>query len=145
MSNNSGASKETKRDSTMFLYTALIFIAAIVIILLAFFSQTNLQNAQPANADVSSSPSAEENLQGIQKTASELSDKNMELLEENRSLNKRLDEAESENETYSKLIEAYGYTKAGNAKEAKRLIADIDYESLSADAKTLYDEINNGQ
>ena len=141
-------------NNSLFLYTALIFIAAIIVILFAYFTQTHVERAQPGQspaaaaapydpaAQASASPGADAP-QGIAKTAAELSQDNMELLEENRELHKRVDELETQAEIYEPLIEAYYAQSKGDNERAKLLMENIDYNSLSDEAKALYDDISS--
>lgn len=135
-----------KQNNSLFLYTALIFIVAIVIIILAFFAQEHLEMLRPAATEspqITEEPSATSEPQGIAKTAAELSQDNLELLNENRDLNKKLDSAEDEIEVYQKLLAANGYMSVDNKDEAKKLLDEIDYDNLTSDGKILYDQINS--
>ena len=144
--------KNKNGNNSLFLYTALIFIAAIIIIILAYFAQTNVERAQPsASAESTAVPAASESTptgessgpQGLVKTAAELSQDNLELLEENRELHNRVDELEAQQNIYEPLIEAYHAQSTGNTERAEILLEDIDYDSLSEEAKTLYDFISS--
>ena len=65
----------------MFLYTALIFVVAILLIILSFFGQTNLEKKQPA---VKQTMEPSERLSSsISQRAAEVSEDNRVLLEEN--------------------------------------------------------------
>ena len=138
-------------STSLFLYTALIFLAAIIIIIFAYFAQTNVARSQPSassetTAPLSSgSPSATEagGPQGIAKTAAELSQDNLELLEENRKLHNKVDEIEADLKIYEPLIEAYHAVSTGDTEIAEVLIEEIEYNSLSDEAKTLYDYISS--
>lgn len=137
------SSNEPKNNS-MFLYTALIFVAAIIIIVLAFISQTHLEKAQPSSSPTMLPQQTEpSDLQGIAKSASELSEKNMELLEENRDLNKRLDDAQSSADAYENLLAAYSYARAADKANAAARLEKINYDSLSQEGKTLYDDVKS--
>lgn len=134
-----------KKNNSMFLYTALIFIVAIIIIILAFLAQTHIDNSRPSQSlqtDIAEHGGGNSELQGIQKSASQLSSDYLALLEENRSLNKRLDTSESENMLYKKLLAANGYLSVDNIDMAKALISEIDYNLLNSDGQILFDAIN---
>ncbi len=134
------------KNNSLFLYTALIFIVAIIIIVLAFFGQTRIRDAQPllsatptaAATEVPKTPA-----DGIVMSASQLSQENLELLNENRELNKRLDDAEEKNKNTEYLLAASGYMGAGNKDGAKKQLEMVDYDKLSDDGKLLYDSINS--
>ena len=146
--------ENNRGNNSLFLYTALIFIAAIIVILFAYFSQTHVERAQPGQspateaapydpeAQVPASPGADAP-QGIAKTAAELSRDNMELLEENRELHNRVDELEVQAEIYEPLINAYYAQGKSDNERAKLLMENIDYNSLSDEAKALYDDISS--
>ncbi len=133
-----------KKDNSLFLYTALIFIVAIVLIILAFFGQTRINKAEPAVSPEATEAAAAtpDTLQGIAKSASELSSENLELLNENRELNKRLNETKTELETYQKLLDAYDCYSRNDKDGARFLLNEFDYNSLTSQCKTLYDFIN---
>ena len=142
-SNNHG----NNGGNSLFLYTALIFVAAIIIIVFAYFAQTNVERSQPsATSEADALPAAvieTAGPQGIAKTAAELSQDNLELLEENRKLHNKVDELEAQLETYEPLIEAYYALSTDDKERLKLLLEDINYDSLSAEAKTLYDFISS--
>ena len=69
-------------NKSMFLYTALIFIVAVLLIIFSFLGQTNMQKNQP---QVIESPDKE---MSISEKASILSEENTVLLENNSNLKK---------------------------------------------------------
>ena len=54
-----------------------------------------------------------------------------------------MDELELQIETYEPLIEAYHALSADDKERLELLLEDIDYNSLSAEAKTLYDFLSS--
>ena len=78
-------------NKSMFLYTALIFIVAVLLIIFSFLGQTNMQKNQP---QVSESPDKE---MSISEKASILSEENTVLLENNNNLKKENQELSEEN------------------------------------------------
>ena len=149
MSDENKNTHENNGGNSLFLYTALIFIAAIIIIIFAYFAQTNVERSQPsASPDTvamphdpdapTDAPEETGGPQGIAKTAAELSQYNLELLEENRKLHNKVDELEAQLGTYEPLVEAYHALSADDKERLKLLLEDIDYNSLSDEAKTLY-------
>lgn len=138
-------SDNRKENNSLFLYTALIFVVAIIIIILSFFAQNHAEKSQPK---ISQSPVSETTVptngpQGIAKSASELSEYNLELLEENRLLNKELNSAEDKIKEYDLLLSAHSYVSTGNYDAARLIFNSINYENLSADGKILYDTIKS--
>ena len=65
------------KNNSLFLYTALIFIVAIIMIIISFFGQSNIQKNQPVKS---------EELNSITEKASQLSEDNRLLMEENKTL-----------------------------------------------------------
>lgn len=141
MSNN----KRNENNNSLFLYTALIFIVAIIIIILAFFAQNHAANSKPrvSQNPVTQTSSPTGGPQGIAKSASELSEYNLELLEENRTLNKELNEAEDKLQSYDLLLSANGYMSVNNYEAARTILNSINYENLTGDGKILYDELKS--
>ena len=142
---NNGSTNPSGGNS-LFLYTALIFLAAIIIIIFAYFTQTHVERAQPSAApEATAETSAVEasGPQGIAKTAAELSQDNLELLEENRKLHNKVDELEAQLEIYEPLVEAYNALSTDDKERLKLLLEDIDYDSLSNEAKALYDFLSS--
>ena len=143
-------------SNSLFLYTSLIFIAAIIIIIFAYFTQTHIERVQPTVSPGTAAapydpeapvetpdPDNTGGPQGIAKTAAELSQDNLELLEENRMLHNRVDELEAKLKIYEPLTEAYYALSTDDKDRIKLLLEDIDYNSLSDEARTLYDFISS--
>lgn len=141
-------------NKSMFLYTALIFFVAVILIILSFFGQTNLQKSQPQMPETSetSKPSS-----GIAEKASVLSEENTTLLNENNTLkqenftlsdentqlkaaNDKLTKAKNTNDL---LLSANGYYFVGNTEMALEVLKKINYDELSTDQKIIYDNLNN--
>ena len=133
-----------RQKNSLFLYTALIFVAAIIIIIFAFFAQTHVEMSQPSapSQTPSDAVSQTDGPQGIAKTAAQLSQDNLELLEENRALNKQINELNEENQSYKYLIEAYSAYKNDEYEKARIFLEDIAYDELNVSAQELYDFIS---
>lgn len=122
-----------KNNTSMFLYTAMIFIVAIILIIISFFGQANVAKSQPkitetAVPEVSSSNS-------ISERAAVLSEENRVLLDENTKL-------KEENENAKKLIKALNYKELNDKANAKAVLDELDAEKLDDEQKSLYDKIN---
>ncbi len=127
MSNNKNDNK------SLFLYAGLIFVVAILLIILSFFGQTNLKKSQP----VVDEPVVPET--GITERAAVLSEENKNLIEENKQLkqqNEQLIEKQTENDL---LLSAYGYMSLDNSAKAGEMLGAVNYETLTADQKIIYD------
>ena len=119
-------------NKSMFLYTALIFIVAVLLIIFSFLGQTNMQKNQP---QVSESPDKE---MSISEKASILSEENTVLLENNRNLKKANQDLSEEN-----ILSANGYFTLGNNSMALETLDKVNYNDLSSDQKIIYDNIKN--
>ena len=131
-------SKENNNRS-LFLYTSLIFIVAIIMILIAFFGQSNLQKNQPIQSDAE--------LTSISEKAAELSEDNRILLEENQKIineNNRLTSENTrlttENQNISEEYEALSIENENNATMIK--VYELLYKSKKRDARELLKTIN---
>lgn len=149
---------ENKNDNkSLFLYTSLIFIVAILLIILAFFGQTNMKKNQPElepATEVTEQPSANS---GIAERASVLSEENRVLLEEKTKLEEELRQKNAvisgmENERFNLnqkikmndlLLQANGYMTVGNYAEAEEALNQVDYSGLSSDQQIIYNNVKN--
>lgn len=129
-----------KQNRSMFLYTALIFVVALLLIILAFFGQTNLSNLR-RKANETTQPIVEETeppqvsvTPSNNDELARLSNKIAELDAENKKIN-------SEIEIYESLLAANGYVFAGNIAEAKKITEKIESENLTENQKILYEQI----
>ena len=145
-------------NKSLFLYTSLIFIVAILLIIIAFFGQTNVQKNQPKmdepaeEIQTTSQPSG-----GITERVSVLSEDNRVLLEEKTALEEKLqtkneeidnlktDKISLENKIAENdlLLQAYGYISVGNDAKALEALDKIDVSALSSDGQILYNSIKN--
>lgn len=125
-------------NKSLFLYTALIFFVAVVLIILSFFGQTNLQKKQPKVEENTEQTQA---VSGITEKAAILSEENKNLLEENNKLkaeNKELIKKQAANDL---LLSANGYFTLGNNAKALEMLNAVNYDELSVDQKLIYDNI----
>ena len=115
--------KKNKQNNSMFIYTALIFVVALLFIILAFFGQTNLtklrgeinkSELQPTEAVITAVPATEE-VQTPSPTPG----------------------------NPDEFLSANGYISVGNLDKAAKIIAGIDRNALSDDQIILFDQITN--
>lgn len=142
-------------NKSLFIYTALIFSVAVVLILLSFFGQTNMQKNQPQIEE-----KQEEKTHtpfGIAQKASVLSEENTVLLTENSTLKKEIetltadnDKLKAANESLEKskkindlLLSANGYYSMNNTTKSKEIIESISYDELTSDQKIIYDNLKS--
>lgn len=137
MSNSNGSN-----NKSLFLYTGLIFLVAIIMIIIAFFGQSNLEKNMPIKESVSS----------IEEKTARLSEDNRILLEQNQSLqdtNKILTEQISnmqgqinnlntEVANDELLLDIYIHLYEGRKKKAAELLQTVDIETLTEKQITFY-------
>lgn len=132
-------STNKNNNKSLFLYTALIFIVAVLLIILSFFGQTNLEKNQPKVEE--SSQQTQAPVSGITEKAAVLSEENKTLLEENIKLkdeNQKLIQKQTTNDI---LLSANGYFAMGNNAKALEMLLAVNYDELSVDQKIIYDNL----
>lgn len=141
-------------NKSLFLYTSLIFIVAILLIIIAFFGQTNVQKNQPV---IEIEETAQPSNNGIAERASVLSEENRILLEEKTNLEEELRSKNSiisgiENENFNLnekirindlLLQANGYATVGNFEKASESLSKVAYEDLSYDQQIIYNSVKS--
>lgn len=128
-------------NKSLFLYTGLIFIVAVLLIILSFFGQLNLQKNQPKTEEAEDVAQAST---GITERAAVLSEENKNLIEENSQLkqeNYDLTEKVTQNDT---LLAANGYFTLGANDKALEMLLAVEYDKLSSDQQMIYDAIKEG-
>lgn len=134
MANN----KETKQNRSMFLYTALIFAVALVLIIVAFFGQknirelrTNTKQTAPTAAVTTADPEEETDpsTDELAITANALAA----AKEENNTLKTEL-------KKYKVLAAAYKAVTAGNTADAEAALSKLDKEALTEEQRVLYEQ-----
>lgn len=126
-------------NKSMFLYTALIFVVAILLIVLSIFGQTNLQKSQP-EVEQTLEPSKQLG-NSISEKAAVLSEENMVLLEENKSLKSENEKLKEQSKNVDLLMSANGYMSMNNKEKAAEQLAKVNVELLTEDQKILYNQI----
>jgi outer membrane PBP1 activator LpoA protein len=138
---------EKRRNFSLFFYTGLIFVVAVLLIIIAFFSQSKVEQSQPDQINAQT--------EGITQRAAILSEENKTLLEENMSLKKAQEENTraidelngrvsflEENVRISEaIISANGYVSKKMYSEARNILKQINEENLSDDEKILYNSL----
>lgn len=136
---------ENKNNKSLFLYTALIFLVALLMIVISFFGQSNLEGAR----------ATEQKAKTITERASVLSDENLHLTEQVSSLTEALEIKDgllmeqqqtidlkiAENTNLNTVITAYRKLKEKKRTEARELIRTVNTELLTEDAKYLYEYV----
>ena len=134
--------KDKNSTKSLFLYTALIFVVALLLILISFFGDSNLQRSI-THTEPTQTPAASQYPNKISERAAELSEENMRLMGENKTLKEENTTLKSELETYKKLFSAKEQKEAGNIEEATRILEEISYESLDNGQQAMYNEIQS--
>ncbi len=133
-----------KGNRPLMIYTSLIFIVAIIMVVVAFFGQRHLESAQFRQTETA---------RGISERASQLSEENRllmevnkrltndfnELADENKELSKANEALTKENEASKKLSEVYMALNTSGRSKARKLLAQIYTEDLTAEQKDFYD------
>lgn len=134
-----------KNNSSLFLYTALIFFVAIIMIIIAFFGQNNLQKNQPIQADTAATSSITEKAAQLSEDNRILMEQNQtlqnekkELTENNESLTSQLNDLQKEKENNDKLLQIYNYLYKGSKSKAREILGEIVPEELTETQTTFY-------
>lgn len=138
MSNNN--KQNPNQSKSMFLYTALIFAVALILIILAFFGQTNLSALRKSTAQLpeiteQAAPAAEE------KTASADDEAIAKMTNTISALDSENNQLKKEVTTYDNLLEANSYISKGDKDNADAILSSVDESTLTENQKILYDQI----
>ena len=138
---------ENNDNKSHLFYTALIFGAAIIMILISFFAQKHLDalrvsevNAENVTLSTKAAQVSEENMQLVELNKS-LRETNTKLTEEKTSVTLERDELLKEVAGYEALIEVYDNLAAGKRVTARSQLKKIYTEDLTAKQKEMYDEL----
>ena len=127
-------------NRSMFLYTALIFVVAILLIVLSFFGEANLERNQPAIKGTME-PAKQLNT-SISQRAAVLSEENRILLEENQKLKDEIASLKEKQEAVDTLFSAMTYMSTNDKVNAQNELNKIDTELLSEAQMSVYETIN---
>ena len=132
---------QNNNNKSLFLYTALIFIVAILLILIAFFGDANLEKSMNSALQTAEPTVTQKAEASITERAAIISQENQKLMEENQKLKTESESAKKQLEVYTTLSKALAQKDAGNIDGAKEIIAGLDAESLDELQKSLYNKI----
>ena len=134
-------------NRSLFLYTSLIFIVAIIMVIVSFFAQTHLDQTAVGEVDsekVDLSNKAarvsEENMQLVELNKS-LKDSNLALSEENAKLKESVEAMQKEIEAYKALTLVSEKLLGGNKNAARTLLENIFTQDLTPEQKEIYDTL----
>ena len=136
---------DKQTNKSLFLYTALIFLVALVMIIISFFGQTHLESTEETK----------QKAQSITERASVLSEENLHLTEQVSNMQETIEQAEidiklkdeqiqtltSQSYSYKKLLSAYVLYQQEKYDEAKIMVSDIDPSVLEEDGTNIYQAI----
>ncbi len=135
-------------NKSLYIYTSLIFLVAVILIIISFFGQSKLANVQP-------DPISVEVANSITERASALSEENAKLLNENIKLKQQLSDNTSElvkartqlelykksSENINLLLSANAHYENENYAEAKVILEKIDVNTLSENENIIYQNV----
>lgn len=135
-------------NKSLFLYTGLIFLVALIIILISMFGQNSFKRKQTLAV---SAPSG----WGISEKAALISEENLKLEEENRQLKADLAERDTKIETltaenasqseiiknYNILLNCYSLYRDRKYEDAKQLFLTVNAALLPTEVQGLYNEL----
>lgn len=120
------AQNQNGPNKSLYLYTSLIFVVAILLIILSFFAMSNRDNKLNET----------EQAQSITEKTAALSEENKNLAEENKALK------DSNRVMSAALLSiANEYYTAGDTAKAAEIVASVDASSLTDEEKALYASI----
>ncbi len=126
---------KNKENRSMYLYTALIFVMALLLILVAFFSQTNISKlGKRAEEFATATPLITEAPTTQPDELAKLANMAAELDTENKSLKSQLEISDT-------LFSALGYVKNAQISEAEAALQELDEATLSDNQKILFNEL----
>ena len=140
-------SQKNNDNRSLFMYTALIFFVAIVMIVMSFFAQTHLEQMRVSEKDA-------ENV-SLSNKAAQVSEENMQLVELNKTLRMKNEEKENQivvltterdmlvrqKNAYNSLMAVYDKLLRDDKNGAGDLLQGIYTEDLSPEQKEIYDKL----
>lgn len=128
-----------KENKSLFLYTALIFVVSIIMILIAFVGQNNIQNMQPED---SSGMTITEKVNQLSEDNRLLLEERISLTRKNEALTSRFEVISKQNEIMDKLLQIDALLEDKKTDEAKLIYDSIDSTILEESQKIHYDRIS---
>ncbi len=127
-----------KGNKSLFLYTALIFVVSIIMILIAFVGQENIQNMQPED---SSGMTITEKVNKLSEDNRILLEERISLTRKNEALTARFEIISKQNEIMDNLLKIEALLEEKKIDEAKLIYDTIDPTVLEETQKLHYDRI----
>ena len=137
---------EKKENRSLFLYTALIFVAAIVIVVIAFFSQINMEKKhneylgeQAANTITEKTAQLSEENLILLETTKNLNEQNTQLIEKNKELTQQKEGLESDIKSDEELYKLFNLIIKKDTDAAQQLFDTISPENFSGEKLAFYE------
>ena len=137
--------KKNNEQTSLSMYTALIFLVAVVMIVVSFLAQTHLEQsmvseheAEKVSLSNKAAQISEENMQLVELNKT-LRERNTKLAEENAALSLEKDALYKEITGYEALLTVCDAMTDGNNDMAKELLLGIFTEDLTPEQKIYYD------
>lgn len=115
------------QNKSLYIYTSLIFVVAVLLIILSFFSMSNRDNKM--NETEQTAQSITEKTSALSEENKNLAEKNKELTEKNKVMSSAL------------LSIANEYYAAGDTAKAAEIAASVDASVLSEEEAAVYTTI----
>ena len=139
--------KKNSDQTSLSMYTALIFLVAIVMIVVSFLAQTHLEQsmvseheAEKVSLSNKAAQISEENMQLVELNKT-LRERNTKLAEENAALTLDKNALSKEIAGYEALMTVYDALTDDNIEQAKEILLGIYTEDLSPAQKVFYDTL----
>lgn len=123
-------------NRSLFLYTALIFIVALLLIMISFFGDAKISKNLPTP-----SPNATSAPDGITEKAAALSQENLRLTQEIAALKEQAENTQKNLDVYTALAEALFQKEQGDTKKTEEILLTIDEQTLDEKQKALYNKV----
>ena len=128
--------QNNNNNRSLFLYTALIFIVAILLIMISFFGDAKISKNLPTP-----SPNATVAPDGITEKAAALSQENLRLTQEVAALKEQAANTQKNLDVYVALADALYAKEQGDTKKAEEILLTISEDTLDEKQKALYNKI----
>ena len=138
-------SAEKKNNSALFLYTALIFLVALLMIVLSFFGQSHMENTNEKLQEAKTiteraSVLSEENL-AFREQILEMQEKEEAYIDEIKVKEAEADSLRAEIVTFKNVLAAAELCNVENYEAAASVISSVNGQALTGDLKLVYDRV----
>lgn len=131
-------------NRSLYLYTSLIFLVAIIMIIVSFFAQTHLdsslareQDAEKVSLSNKAAQVSEENMQLVELNKN-LRELNADLKEQNQTLSGEKEKLEKDIENKNLLLEIYNDIYEGNKSAAQEKLQSVSADNFSGEVLDFY-------